>query len=207
MNAPTRRRSLCLVALMLMASWTPLAFVPTASAHVGIVAEWGSGGNNDTGWITINATGADSSTGQMGMGHTFVDFAPGAQVSNLTFEVRVNGSNGTWIEEPQLLLPDAPASILDWRGLGGFGQQNNFINGDPHTGRLSPNSDSNAGWILPGGATINDVVVEALRPADPLVSLFRIDVNVIDSAIHPDDGRLYIAFNESIVQLDANNDP
>ena len=82
------------------------------------MAEWGSEGSNDTGWMRMDATGADTTSAQMAMSNLMIDFAPGAEISNLTFEVRVNGSNGTWIQEPQLLLPDAPASILDWRGLG-----------------------------------------------------------------------------------------
>ena len=207
MTTPAQRRAFILVGLMILASWTPLAALPTASAHSGIVAEWGSEGNNDTGWLRMDATGANAATGQMAMSNLMLDFAPGAEIENLTFEVRVNGSNGTWIQEPQLFLPDAPATILDWRGLGSLGQQNDFINGDPHTGRLSPNSDSNAGWVLPGGSTITDVVIEALRPADAFVTTYRVDVNVVDSVIHPDDGRLYIALDNSVIQLDANNDP
>jgi len=201
------RRAITLVALMVLASWTPLASLPVASAHSGIIAEWGSEGSNDTGWLRMDATGANAAAGQMAMSNLMLDFAPGAEISNLSFEIRVDGSNGTWIEEPQLLLPDAPASILDWRGLGSLGQQNNFINGDPHTSRLSPNSDSNAGWVLPGGSTVTDVVIEALRPADTLVSTYRFDLNVVDSAIHPDDGRLYIAVDNSVIQVDYNNNP
>ena len=207
MTTPAQRRAFILVGLMILASWTPLAALPTASAHNGIVAEWGSEGTNDTGWLRMDATGANSAAGQMAMSNLMIDFAPGAEIDNLTFEIRVNGSNGTWVEEPQMFLPDAPASILDWRGLGSLGQQNDFINGDPYSGRLSPNSDSNAGWVLPGGSTITDVVIETLRPADALVTTYRVDVNVVDSAIHPDDGRLYIALDNSVIQVDANNNP
>ncbi len=207
MSTLASRRALTLVCLMILASWTPLATLPTASAHAGIMAEWGSEGSNDTGWMRMDATGANAATSQMAMSNLMFDFAPGAEISNLTFEVRVNGSNGTWIQEPQLLLPDAPASILDWRGLGSFGQQNDFINGDPHTGRLSPNSDSNAGWVLPGGSTVTDVVIEALRPADNLVTSFRFDLEVQDTAIHPEDGRLYVALEDAVLQVDANNNP
>ncbi len=207
MTTPSQRRALTLVGLMILASWTPLAALPTASAHVGIVAEWGSEGGNDTGWLRMDATGANAAAGQMAMSNLMLDFAPGAEIENLTFEIRVNGSNGTWIEEPQLFLPDAPASVLDWRGLGSLGQQNDFMNGDPHSGWLSPNSDSNAGWVLPGGSTVTDVVIEALRPADVFVSTYKVDLNVLDSAIHPDDGRLYLALDNSVIQIDANNNP
>ena len=30
---------------------------------------------------------------------------------------------------------------------------------------------------------------------------------VVDTAIHPDDGRLYIAFEDAVIQIDANNNP
>ena len=123
MTTVYERRAITLVALMVLASWTPLASLPVASAHSGIIAEWGSEGSNDTGWLRMDATGANAAAGQMAMSNLMLDFAPGAEISNLSFEIRVNGSDGTWIEEPQLLLPDAPASILDWRGLGSLGQQ------------------------------------------------------------------------------------
>ena len=102
MSTHANRRALTLVCLMILASWTPLASLPTASAHGGIMAEWGSEGSNDTGWMRMDATGADPSSAQMAMSNLMIDFAPGAELSNLTFEVRVNGSNGTWIQEPQL---------------------------------------------------------------------------------------------------------
>ena len=207
MTTAPARRAMVLVGLMILASWAPLAALPTATAHAGIVAEWGSEGTNDTGWLTMEATGANAAAGQMAMSNLMLDFAPGAEIDNLTFEIRVNGSDGTWIEEPQMFLPDGPASILDWRGLGSLGQQNDLMNGDPYSGRLSPNSDVNAGWVLPGGSTITDVVIEALRPADTFVSTYRVDIEVRDSAIHPDDGRLYVALDNAVIQVDANNDP
>ena len=138
MTTTPGRRAFTLVGLMILASWGPLAALPTATAHNGIVAEWGGEGSNDTGWLRMDATGANAAAGQMAMSNLMLDFAPGAEISNLSFEIRVNGSNGTWIEEPQLFLPDGPASVLDWRGLGSLGQQNDFMNGDPHSGRLSP---------------------------------------------------------------------
>ena len=201
-----KRRAISLVTIMILASWLPMGTPWIAIAHAGVVAEWGSEGSNDTGWIQLNAT-LPNSLAQSATADLMLDFAPGAAIDNLTFEIRVNGSDGIWVEEPQILLPDAPASLLDWRGLGALGQQNNFIGSDPHTSRLSPNSDSNAGWVLPGGATITDVVIEALRPADPLVSMQRIEVNVADTDIHPIDGRLYWASGDSLVQVDSQNNP
>jgi hypothetical protein len=191
---------------MLLASWLPLGSPWVASAHVGIVAEWGSEGTNDTGWIRMDAATTATDT-QSAMDNLMLNFAPGAVIDNLTFEVRVNGSDGIWADQPQLLLPDAPASILDWRGLGGFGVQDNFIGADPHSSRLSPNSDSNAGWVLPGGSTVTDVVIEALRPADPLISMQQINVEITDSETHPIDGRLYFATADALVQVDFQNTP
>ena len=207
MIAGNVRRAVLLVVVMLLASASPLLSISTASSHGSSGTDWGSGGSNDTGWIRIDATGADASLGQNAVGTLNLDFAPGAEISNLTFEVRVDGANGLWVDQPQLILPDSQASLIDWRGLGGFGQQSDFIGDDPHIGRLNPNSDANAGWVIPGGVNITDVIIEALRPADPLVAMFQVDVEISSYATHPDDGRLYVAVNDAIVQMDANNDP
>ncbi len=207
MLAVNARRAVLLVAIMLLASASPLLAISTASSHGGSVTNWGSGGSNDTGWIRIDATGADQSLGQNAVGTLNLDFAPGAEISNLTFEVRVDGANGLWVDQPQLILPDSQASLIDWRGLGGFGQLSDFVGDDPHVGRLNPNSDANAGWVLPGGVNVTDVIIEALRPADPLVSMVQIDVDIRSYATHPDDGRLYVSVGDAIVQIDANNDP
>ena len=51
------------------------------------------------------------------------------------------------------------------------------------------------------------MVVEALRPADTYVSLTPLTVNVNATAIHPVDGRLYMLIGETLIQLDANNNP
>ncbi|GIS44095.1 MAG: hypothetical protein Ct9H90mP16_11650 [Candidatus Poseidoniales archaeon] len=77
MSTHANRRALTLVCLMILASWTPLASLPTASAHGGIMAEWGSEGSNDPGWMRMDATGGDPSTAQMAMSNLMIDFAPG----------------------------------------------------------------------------------------------------------------------------------
>ena len=61
----------------------------------------------------MDATGANAAAGQMAMSNLMIDFAPGAEIDNLTFEIRVNGSDGTWIEEPQLFLQIGRASCRE----------------------------------------------------------------------------------------------
>ena len=51
---------------------------------------WGAGGSNDTGWVTLDATGADPANSTMAYADWFLDFAPGAELSNLTFEISVD---------------------------------------------------------------------------------------------------------------------
>ncbi|MDP6742486.1 MAG: hypothetical protein QF544_05410 [Candidatus Thalassarchaeaceae archaeon] len=203
------RMRLCpfvLVGFMLFASLSPLMQLE-AYAHPSHISEWGSGGYNDTGWLRIDAVGADPNSGQNAEGDLHLELAPGAMIDNLSFEVRVNGSNGTWIEQPQLSFVDTQTSIIDWRGLGGFGQQNDLMGPDPHSSRLAPNAEAGASWLIPGDAEVTDLVVEALRPADTYVTLSPIIVNVNATAIHPTDGRLYMLMGPTLIQLDANNDP
>ncbi|HJL59900.1 MAG TPA: hypothetical protein QF621_06080, partial [Candidatus Thalassarchaeaceae archaeon] len=138
-----------------------------------------------------------------------LDFAPGAQISNLTFEIAVNGSAGYWATEPQLTLLNTQTPILDWRGYGDLGQQNTMENNPPNVvdgildTHLRPNSISDASWQLPAGVTLTDMVIEALRPADPKISLSSLDVVIHDSAINPIDGRLYILLDDDLLHLDA----
>ena len=198
-------RSLLLVTLMLLSSWTPM-MIPT-QAQAPTVSEWGSGGHNDTGWIRLDATGADSATGQMAIADLHHMLAPGALLDNISFEVRVDGANDLWAEQPQLSFVDTQTTIMDWRGLGGFGQQNDLLGSDPHSSRLAPNVNTGASWLVPGGAEVTDLVIEALRPVDPLVTFSPITLDVTASAVHPDDGRLYVASNGALLQIDANNDP
>ncbi|MDP7312587.1 MAG: hypothetical protein QF831_04045, partial [Candidatus Thalassarchaeaceae archaeon] len=195
-----------LVGLMLFASLSPL-MQTELDANPRHISEWGSGGYNDTGWLRIDAVGADPTNGQNAEGDLHLELAPGAVIDNLSFEIRVNGSNGTWIEQPQLSFVDTQTAIMDWRGLGGFGQQNDLMGSDPHSSRLAPNAEAGASWLIPGDAEVTDLVVEALRPADTFVTLSPIIVNVNATAIHPTDGRLYMLMGPTLIQLDANNNP
>ena len=71
-------------------------------------AAWGASGSNDTGWIDLVATGADPDNGSYAYSDLFLPFAPGAQISNLTFEIAVNGSAGYYanaVSYTHLTLP------------------------------------------------------------------------------------------------------
>ena len=169
---------------------------------------WGAGGSNDTGWVTLDATGADPENGTMAYADWYLDFAPGAQLSNLTFEIAVDGSEGYWANEPQITLMDTQTPILDWRGYGDLGRQDSFTENQPEVedGQLDtwlqPNSVSDASWLLPSGITIEDLVIEALRPADPRVSFSTTNVIVHDTVVNPIDGRLYILLDDDLLHLD-----
>ena len=201
------RSAVLMVLLMLFSSLSAIGFSPLSSAHPSQVAEWPMEGSNDTGWVLLEAMGANPSTATDATGQLMLDFAPGAEISNLTFEIQVNGSDGVWADQPQLTLMDTQTSLLDWRTYGDFGRAVDFLNGDPHTGRLSPTTDTGATHVLPAGVTITDLVIEALRPADPLVSFERLEFEVKDWAMHPADHRLYVVTNDNVLVVDANNEP
>ena len=95
----------------------------------------------------------------------FLDFAPGAEISNLTFEIAVDGSEGYCVDEPQLTLMNSQTPILDWRGNDWLGCQYAFSDNPPGLvgGELStslqPNSVSDASWVLPAGIIVAGVSV------------------------------------------------
>ena len=170
---------------------------------------WGASGSNDTGWIDFDATGADSVNGTYAYSDYLLEIAPGSQISNLTFEIAVNGSAGYWATEPQLNLLNTQTPILDWRGYGDFGRQNSISENPPTVidgtleAQLRPNSISDVSWEIPAGVTISDLVMEVLRPADAKVSLSSIEVTIYDSAVNPIDGRLYILLDDDLLHIDA----
>ena len=99
---------------------------------------------------------------------------------------------------------DTQTPILDWRGYGDLGQQNEMENTPPSvldgalSAHLKPNSISGASWELPAGVTLTDMVIEALRPADPMVSYSSVNIEIHASAVNPHDGRLYILHDADI---------
>ena len=202
--------AILLAILMLALPWaaTPPSDLDSEKDSDTTPRAWGAGGSNDTGWITLDATGADSKNGTMAYADLFLDFAPGAQLSNLTFEIAVDGSDGYWATEPQITLMDTQTPILDWRGYGDLGRQDSFTENPPDVDDgeldtwLQPNSVSDSSWLLPSGITIEDLVIEALRPADPRVSFSTTNVLVHDTIVNPLDGRLYILLDDDLLHLD-----
>ncbi|MGB1678996.1 MAG: hypothetical protein ACPHFV_03025, partial [Poseidonia sp.] len=100
-----RPRALSMVVLMVLMSMGPLLTTPVVSAHAepsGVT--WPLQGSNDTGWVSLDATGADMLTGLQATADWDLAFAPGAELSNVTLEVRASGQNGLTIEEPHLVV-------------------------------------------------------------------------------------------------------
>ena len=209
----SQRLAFILTILMVALPWSA-SFQPELDAEIEAKKHtqqtvWGGSGSNDTGWIDLVATGADPANGTYAYDDLLLDFAPGAEISNLTFEIAVNGSAGYWATEPQLTLLNTQTPILDWRGYGDLGRQDTMENNPPNVvdgvldTHLRPNSISDASWQLPAGVTLTDMIIEALRPADPKISFSSLDVVIHDSAINPIDGRLYILLDDDLLHLDA----
>ena len=207
-----KRLSFLLVALMVLLPWATFSssnLDDNIESRDSVPGAWGASGSNDTGWIDLSATGANPSNGTYAYGDLSLNFAPGALIDNMTFEVKVNGSIGEWAYEPQITLMDTQTPILDWTDLGGFGIQNSFVENQPEVNshgvldsRLQPNSVSDTSWQLPTDISITDIVMEALRPADPKVSFSSLDIEIYDSAVNPVDGRLYILLGDDLLHLD-----
>ena len=197
-----------MVLLMLMMSVSPLLTVPTVSAHAepsGV--SWPLEGSNDTGWVMLDAVGANSSTGQQASALWNLSFAPGAELSNVTLEIRASGQGEMTIEEPLLAVDGLGVNLLDWRGLGVLGEAEEFANGPTYSGRMTPNSNSGAGWELPSSAIITDLIIQTLAPVDPAVSLRPIPTVLHDAAVHPDTGVLFLAMNDDLMMLHASTSP
>ena len=202
------KKSLFLTVLMLASLMSPLLIISPVSAHETTNdVIWPKQGSNDTGWIQLDAVGANPSIGLQASANWGLDFAPGAEISNLTMEVRVNGSDNLMIEEPIITASDIGINLFDWSGLGMLGTSNSFVGPNPHSGRLSPNSEAGAYWTLPSGAEITELIVEALAPVDPAVSFEPVNIQISDYAVHFVDGRIYLAIQNALIIVDYNNDP
>ena len=126
------RRALLLVSIMLLASAAPILTLPGVSAHQSASDTiWPQEGSNDTGWVQLDAIGANGVTGAQASASWTLEFAPGAELSNVSFQVRVNGSDGLMIEEPMLVASDVGVNLLDWRGLGMLGSHDSFTGPNP----------------------------------------------------------------------------
>ena len=202
------RKAMLLTVLMVATSLSPLLILSPVSAHMtenDVV--WPKQASNDTGWVQLDAVGADPFAGLQASANWGLEFAPGASLSNVTMEVRVNGSSNLLIEEPVITASDVGINLFDWSGLGMLGSSDSFTSSNPHSGRLSPNSDSGAYWTLPSGAEINELIIEALAPIDPAVTFEPVDLDITDYAVHFVDGRLYLAISNALLIIDYNNDP
>ena len=201
--------------LMILLPWSSLVSdeLDNGSQKNNLVTQksWGVGGSNDTGWLELVAEGADPINNTLAYGDLFLDFAPGAIIDNLTFEISVNGSDGYWVNQPQLTLVNTQTEILDWSGNGDLGRQNNFSNNPSSVNQgildapLDPNSLTDAYWDLPTGITIDDLIIEALRPVDPKVSFSPVEITIHDTAVNPVDGSLFMLVNEDLIRLDNNS--
>ncbi len=210
-SRPQQRLALLLVMLMLTLPWSAMSSNNLENRDDDSRATpraWGASGSNDTGWISLDAIGADPANGTMAYADLFMDFAPGALLDNLTFEISCDGSDGYWANEPQITLMDTQSPILDWRDYGDLCRQDSFSENPPEVEGgvletwLQPNSVSDASWLLPSGVTISDLVIDTLRPADPRVSFSTQDITIHDSATNPLDGRLYILLDDDLLHLD-----
>ena len=214
-----RNKAICLVALMILLPWgtsLPSSFGPQSLSNDFDIREessgksWGVNGSNDTGWIVLEATGADAANGTPALADLFLEFAPGAVIDNLTLEISVNGSDGYWANQPQIAVMDTQTSVLDWSGRGDLGRQNNFADNLPSLvdgildASLKPNTISDASWQIPSGIEITDLVMEALRPVDPKLSFSPLEVSIYGTAYNPIDGRMNILVDDDLLQLDEN---
>jgi len=199
---------------MLLSSMSPILTLSGNNANSNNVGEvlsvsqtWGLEGSEDTGWVTLETLGASPTNNQPGYANWELNFAPGAIVSNVSLEVGVDGSNGIYAMNPELYSPNTQYSFFDWSANGGFGYQEGFINGEIHNDRMQPLNDLGAMYKIPSDAEITDLILEALSPVDPAVSLSPIDLTITDWEIDPNDGRLYIAINDFVLQIDDTVEP
>ena len=204
------KKAVFLTMLMLLASWSvALAGVPLASAHEAEdVVSWPLSGSNDTGWVQLDAVlGSDPILANQATADWVLEFAPGAEISNASLQIHVNGSNGLMIDQPLLVANDIGVNLFDWRGLGALGASDTFDGANPYSDRLSPNSASGAGWTLPSDAAITELTFEALAPVDPIASFTPVSIPLYGAVQHQSTGQLYLQSETSILVLDANNDP
>ena len=206
--ANSSAKAVNLVLIMILASLGPILSSPTVSAHDGPNSViWPMGGDEDTGWVLLNATGADPVNGTQASTDWALEFAPGAILGNVSMEIMVDGTEGVTIQQPLLLSPDTGQVLFDWRGNGWMGQNFGFDSANPHQGRLGPNADVGATVTMPSGSEITEFVLEALAPADPFTSLEPVELYIQDYEIHPSDGRMYMAIGTFILILDAHSSP
>ncbi|MDB9834997.1 hypothetical protein OAC38_03080 [Candidatus Poseidoniaceae archaeon] len=208
-NALLSYNSVTLVALLLLSSWSSaLVSAEDVSSNIEGEVAWPQSGSVDSGWIELTTTeGNDPSIITQASADWNLEFAPGAEVSNVSLQVYVNGSDGLAIDSPLLLAQDTGDRLFDFSGNGPLGALDSFDGFNPYADRLAPNSATGAGWTLPSSATVTDLTLEALVPSDPIAFFDVVNISDFHSAQHPDDGQLYLSTGNSVYVLDANNNP
>jgi len=208
-NALLSYNSVTLVTLLLLSSWSSaLVSAEDVSSNIEGEVAWPQSGSVDSGWIELTTTeGNDPSIITQASADWNLEFAPGAEVSNVSLQVYVNGSDGLAIDSPLLLAQDTGDRLFDFSGNGPLGVLDSFDGFNPYADRLAPNSATGAGWTLPSSATVTDLTLEALAPSDPIAFFDVVNISDFHSAQHPDDGQLYLSTGNSVYVLDANNNP
>ena len=121
-NANRVRYALIMVIMMFTSVNINLLVTDLAEAHQthgnsSTVYSWPLSGHNDTGWVTLEATNADPESGQSAIQDWDILFPPGAEVSNVSMEIMVDGSSGISIYEPHLFGENTGETFFDWRIL------------------------------------------------------------------------------------------
>jgi hypothetical protein len=148
--------ALAIVILMISMPWSASLDMTDESVPMNISdGTWGSSGTVDTDWIEV---GSEST----GLSTTIIDHPPGASIENLTFGIRVNGSAGVCATDPILTLVDANQEIFDGSGIGGFGCNQQYSPQTVIDATLDPYAYAGSGFLLPSGAILTDLVIEAL---------------------------------------------
>ncbi len=208
-NASLGYNSVTLVVLLLLSTWSS-ALVSAEGVPNAIDGEvsWPQSGSVDSGWLELSTTGGnDPTTNSQAYADWNLEFAPGAEVSNVSLQVYVNGSDGLVIDSPLLLARDTSDRLFDFSGYGPLGSLNSFDGLNPYADRLAPNSATGAGWTIPANATVTDFTLEVLAPSDPIAFFDEVNISDLHSAQHPDDGQLYLSTGNAVYVLDANNNP
>ena len=185
-----------IVILMISMPWSASLDMADDSAPMNISdGTWGSSGTVDTDWIVV---GSEST----GLPTTIIDHPPGASIENLTFEIRVNGSAGVCATNPILTLVDANQEIFDGSGIGGFGCNQQYSPQTVIDDTLDPYAYAGSGFLLPSGAILTDLVIEALRPASPRLSPSNPEITIHDTTVDSNSGRLIILVDDDLLVID-----
>ncbi len=188
--------AIAIVLLMISMPWsTTVDFRDEPVKFQSNNSSWGASGSVDTGWLTVGSESTGSST-------TIVPHPPGASIENMTFEIGVNGSLGICAQDPILTLVDANQEIFDGTGIGGFGCKQSYSPNDVLDGYLDPYSNSQVGLLLPTGAALTDMVIEAMRPASPRLSPSLPNLVVHDLSHDASSGRTFILADDDLLVID-----